>query len=135
MAILMTEVIDEVTLELVTTEYDDAWIVRDDRERELSHISRQDDGDYEIEPMSLVKDGATFRPSRATSLSAAFSEAVSDYRYGCQHKELEEVKDLVDRLDTVLRDLEYIKKDYDDSDIDEAIEIITRHKEWRSRIL
>lgn len=113
--------------ELTTCDYENEWTVwvttETGKRTKIAFLARQENDYYDIETVSIKQDDTTFGTSKELSLGAAFSCAIRAYQVGPIADERAECKELIERLETIVRDLkEAEQKCKDILDEDKTIE-------------
>ena len=144
MEILKTEKSMGCTFELTTCDYENEWTVWATTEKgrhiRIAFLSRRENDCYDVEIVSIKQDGTTFGNSSELSLGAAFSCAIRAYQIGPVAQERAECRELIERLETIVRDLKEAEqkcKDLLDEDktIERAVTMLATLKENYSYLL
>ena len=144
MEILKTEKSMGCTFELTTCDYENEWTVwvttETGKHIKIAFLARREDGYYNIETVSIKQDGTTFGNSSELSLGAAFSSAIRAYQVGPIADERAECKELVERLETIVRDLKEAEQKCkelldEDKTIERAVTMLATLKENYSYLL
>ena len=144
MEILKTEKSMGCTFELTTCDYENEWTVwvknESGKRIKIAFLARRENNCYDVEIVSIKQDGTTFGNSSELSLDAAFSCAIRAYQVGPIADERAECKELVERLETIVRDLKEAEQKCkelldEDKTIEKAATMLSTLKENYSDLL
>lgn len=144
MEILKTEKSMGCTFELTTCDYENEWTVwvttETGKRIKIAFLARREDDYYNIETVSIKQDGTTFGNSSELSLGAAFSSAIRAYQVGPIAEERAECNELIERLETIVRDLKEAEQKCkelldEDKTIEKAATMLSTLKETYSDLL